>query len=226
MSQTSFSLYLHNQRTDFHKLSCAGKPQMRAICTYVGSTKAVTNDWDIRLSVAVKALSTNISWIAKRICIIKLTLKSAHQSIYNLSGTSFDHVMATACAQTITLLYIYLCIWRLDLRLNNVNYSCWYFSLSVIITSLYWTSGTPLSSSITTSEYLICDKGSLPFITISDANQMVSMVKIYLWINLNFAKRVQQIKDEQDWITILFEDVVKTTEVDIKAQWTIFLLNK
>jgi len=33
--QTSFSLYLHNQWTDFHKLSYAGKPQMRAICTYV-----------------------------------------------------------------------------------------------------------------------------------------------------------------------------------------------
>ena len=44
MSQTSFSLYLHNQWTDFHKLSCTGKPQMRAICTYVGCTKVTTND--------------------------------------------------------------------------------------------------------------------------------------------------------------------------------------
>ena len=44
VSQTSFSLYLHNQWTDFHKLSCAGKPQMRAIRTYVGCTKATTND--------------------------------------------------------------------------------------------------------------------------------------------------------------------------------------
>ena len=44
---------------------------------------------------------------------------------------SFDHVMATACAQTITILYIYLCVWGLDLRLNNINYSCWYFSSSV-----------------------------------------------------------------------------------------------
>ena len=26
VSQTSFSLYLHNQWTNFHKLSCAGKP--------------------------------------------------------------------------------------------------------------------------------------------------------------------------------------------------------
>ena len=34
---------------------------------------------------------------------------------------SFDHVMATACVQTITLLYIYFCVWKLDLRLNNIN---------------------------------------------------------------------------------------------------------
>ena len=44
LSQTSFSLYLHNQWTDFHKLSCTGKPQMRAICICVGCTKATTND--------------------------------------------------------------------------------------------------------------------------------------------------------------------------------------
>ena len=44
LSQTLFSLYLHNQWTDFHKLSCAEKPQMRAICTYAGCTKATTND--------------------------------------------------------------------------------------------------------------------------------------------------------------------------------------
>ena len=83
LSQTSFSLYLYNQWTDFYKLSCTGKPQMRAICAYVGGTKAATNDWDIRLSVAVKALSANISWTAERICTIELVLESAHQSIYN-----------------------------------------------------------------------------------------------------------------------------------------------
>ena len=65
VSQTSFSLYLHNKWTDFHKPSCTGKPQMRAICTYAGCTKATTNDWDIRLSVAVKSLFANISWIAR-----------------------------------------------------------------------------------------------------------------------------------------------------------------
>ena len=83
MSQTSFSLYLHNQWTDFHKLSCSGKPQMRAIRTYAGCTKATTNDWDIRPSVAVKTSSANISWTAERIHTIKLALGSAHQSVFN-----------------------------------------------------------------------------------------------------------------------------------------------
>ena len=78
LSQTSFSLYLHNQWTDFHKLSCTGRPQMRAICTYMGCTKVTTSDWDIRPSVAVKASSANISWTAKRICTVELVLESAH----------------------------------------------------------------------------------------------------------------------------------------------------
>ena len=56
---------------------------MRAICTYVGGIKATTNDWDIRPSVAVKALSANISWTAKQICTIELALESAHRSVYN-----------------------------------------------------------------------------------------------------------------------------------------------
>ena len=56
---------------------------MRAICTYAGCTKATTNDWDIRISVAVKALSANISWTAEQICTIELTLESAYQFIYN-----------------------------------------------------------------------------------------------------------------------------------------------
>ena len=43
----------------------------------------IINDWDIRPSVAVKALSANISWIAEQIHMIELILESAHQIIYN-----------------------------------------------------------------------------------------------------------------------------------------------
>jgi len=46
-------------------------------------TKVTTNDWDIRPSVAVKASSANISWMAERIHMIELALESAHQSVYN-----------------------------------------------------------------------------------------------------------------------------------------------
>ena len=56
---------------------------MRAIYTYVGCTKATTNDWDIKPSVAVKALFANISWTARQIHTIKLVLESAYQTISN-----------------------------------------------------------------------------------------------------------------------------------------------
>ena len=80
--QTSFSLYLHNQWTDFHKLNCAEKLQGRAFCTYIGCTKAITNNWDIKLSVTVKVLSADISWMAEQIHMIELVLESTHQYVF------------------------------------------------------------------------------------------------------------------------------------------------
>ena len=56
---------------------------MRVICIYAKGTKATTNDWDIGLLVAVKALFANILWMAEQICMIELTLESAHQSVSN-----------------------------------------------------------------------------------------------------------------------------------------------
>ena len=81
--QTLFSLYLYNQWTNFHKLSCTIKLQMRAICTYVVCTKVTTNNWDIRSLVTVKSLFANISWMTRQIHMIKLTLESAYQTIFN-----------------------------------------------------------------------------------------------------------------------------------------------
>ena len=39
--------------------------------------------------------------------------------------------------------------------------------------------------------FIACPKDSLPFITINNVNQVVSMAKIYLWINLSFVRWVQ-----------------------------------
>ena len=63
------------------KLPC--KVPNEAIHTYMGCTKVTTNDWDIRLSVAVKALSANILWTAGWICTIELAFGSAHWSFSN-----------------------------------------------------------------------------------------------------------------------------------------------
>ena len=46
-------------------------------------TKVTTNDWDIKPSVAVKALFANILRIAEHIHTIELVLESAHQSVSN-----------------------------------------------------------------------------------------------------------------------------------------------
>ena len=56
---------------------------MRAIHICAGCTKVTTNDWDIRPSIAVKALSANISRMAGQIHMIELVLESAHQSVSN-----------------------------------------------------------------------------------------------------------------------------------------------
>ena len=129
MSQTSFSLYLHNQGTDFHKISGAGKPQMRAIRTYVGGTKATTNNWDIRTSVAVKASSANISWMAERICMIKLALGSAHQSVSNdiwciSTRQVLVEIQAYQCSDIIS--YLLKLAWQLLWQLTApIKYEFW-----------------------------------------------------------------------------------------------------
>jgi len=56
---------------------------MRAICTYVRCTKAITNIQDIRSSLTVKSSFANILRKTGQICMIKLMLENAHQTISN-----------------------------------------------------------------------------------------------------------------------------------------------
>ena len=81
---TNFIQLVSPQPVDlFSQTKLCWKSQISTICIYMRCIKTTTNNWDIRLSVAVKALSANISWMAERICTVKLALESAHQSIYN-----------------------------------------------------------------------------------------------------------------------------------------------
>ena len=54
---------------------------MKAICIYVGCTKATTNNQDIRPSVTVKVLLAIILWMTKQVHIIKLVLESTYQTV-------------------------------------------------------------------------------------------------------------------------------------------------
>ena len=56
---------------------------MRAICICAECTKVTTNNWDIRPSATIEALSANISWMARQIYMIELVLESAHQTVSN-----------------------------------------------------------------------------------------------------------------------------------------------
>ena len=142
MSQTLFSLYLYNQWTDFYKLSCTGKPQMRAIRTYAGCTKATTNDWDIRTSVAVKALSANISWTAERICTIELALGSAHQSVSNdiwciSKQQVLVEIQAYQCSNIIS--YLLKLAWQLpsDMSFDHVMAIACTWTITLLYIYLY-----------------------------------------------------------------------------------------
>ena len=51
---------------------------MKAIYIYMGYTKVITNNWDIRPLVIVKVLLANILWIARQIYTIEFVLESAY----------------------------------------------------------------------------------------------------------------------------------------------------
>jgi len=90
--------------------------------------------------------------------------------------------METACIWAITLLYIYFCVWRLDLRLNNINY---HQSLSFIICIdlnyhcyHYWTSESLLNLWECTQGSDITNKWVVHFVISSLIKNTIS---IMLW---------------------------------------------
>jgi len=81
--QTLFNLYSYNQWTNSHKPSYTEKLQIRAIHTYVGYIKAITNNQDIRPLVTVKVLLAINLEMTTWILMIKVALESTHQTVSN-----------------------------------------------------------------------------------------------------------------------------------------------
>jgi len=69
-------------------------------------------------------------------------------------------------------------------------------------------------------------EGSFPFITQSDADQMVCMLEIDLGIDGRMAGRIKEVGDEQKWITIFYGDFIETVEVHTKTERSILFLDK
>ena len=139
---------MHNQGTDFHKLSYTRKPQMRAICTYAGYTKATMNDWDIRPSVAVKSLSTNISWTAEQIHTIKHALGSVHQSVSNdiwciSKQQVLVEIQTYQCSDIIS--YLLKLAWQLLWQMTaSIRYEFWSYDGNSLYTDHHYFVYIPL----------------------------------------------------------------------------------
>ena len=57
-------------------------------------------------------------------------------------------------------------------------------------------------------------ESGLPFVTWSDANEVVGCLKINLGVNIRMAKAIKEVWDERQWITILFGDSIEATPVN------------
>ena len=124
--------------------------------------------------------------------IISYLLKLAWQLP---SDTRIDHVIATACVRTITLLYIYFYIWGLDLRLNNINF---HQSLSFIIyinlnhhCYYYWTSKSLLNLWEYTQDSDITNKWVVHFVIGWMLIHQTMQQKKFCWYSVRI--------DDGDW---------------------------
>ena len=71
-----------------------------------------------------------------------------------------------------------------------------------------------------------CLKGGLPFISGGNPDEMVGMLEVNLGINVRGSGTVQEIRDEGEWITVLFGNAIKSAEVHAESQRTILFLDK
>ena len=69
-------------------------------------------------------------------------------------------------------------------------------------------------------------EGSLPFISVGNANQVVSMSEIDLGVDFSTAWSIQEIRDVREWVSIFFCDFVESLEVDTEVEQTILLADK
>jgi hypothetical protein len=71
-----------------------------------------------------------------------------------------------------------------------------------------------------------CAKGCKPFVTLSDSNVVVAVVKVDFSVNCGAMKAVEELIDEGERIAALFCNSIKCAIVNTQAKTAIFLLCK
>ena len=69
-------------------------------------------------------------------------------------------------------------------------------------------------------------EGSLPFVTSSDADQMVCMSEVDLGVDLGTAWSIMEVGDTWKWVAVFLRDLVESSEVYAKAEGTILFADE
>ena len=69
-------------------------------------------------------------------------------------------------------------------------------------------------------------KSGLPFMTFSDADQVISMLEVERCINMSLAGCIEEVRNEWKWIPVFLSDFVKTTVVNTKSEGAILFADE
>ena len=69
-------------------------------------------------------------------------------------------------------------------------------------------------------------KSSLPFITFSNADKVISMSEIKGSVDMCFASSIKEVRDERKRIAVLLGDFVKTSKIHTESERAIFFVDE
>ena len=63
----------------------------------------------------------------------------------------------------------------------------------------------------------------LPFVTFRNADKIIGIAEIYSCVEAGLARSCQEVRDERQWIAVFLGNLVQASEVDAKAEGSVFL---
>ena len=63
----------------------------------------------------------------------------------------------------------------------------------------------------------------LPFVTFCNADKIIGIAEIYSCVEVGLARSCQEVRDERQWIAVFLGNLVQASEVNAKAEGSVFL---